>query len=218
MFRKKPKEESKTVSTLAEALLEESSLLLLFLCHGARGGGNRATRVDRREGGGRSTELDGGADGGCLRSVAIGRGGTSVLAALTSAVAVGAAVVLFHDGSPVIVRQAVVVGVAVHLLRGVHASVRRGSVMGAVDGAVLAAGISRVVPGPGAVACHAGLVRVVVVVALWRVHAVAALRAARCATHALVEAVAAGRCQGAGAVVLVSVGTSLGRTVVASVV
>lgn len=164
-------------STLAESLLEETLLLLLFCCDRSCGRWQASTLGSQRVVA--TAELDGCADRRrlgarswistrCSVSVAVGHSVTSIRVAS----------ILLHDRRSVVN----IVTVRVSLLR---------DAIGAVKGAVLAAGVCRVGPGSGTVAVVAVCV-VRVVVTMLRVESVCAVGTTR--VHTSLILVTAGRC------------------------
>jgi hypothetical protein len=151
-------------STLAESLLEESLLFVLFCCSGSCGRwqasalGSKCTVA--------TTELDGCADRRCLGTCGwVSTRCTVSLAARHSVTAIGVTGILLHDRRSVVD----VVTVGVGLLR---------NTVSTVEGAVLAAGICRVCPRPSTVAVLSICV-VRVVVSMLRVESVCAVGTAR---------------------------------------
>lgn len=163
-------------STLAESLLEETLLLLLFCWD--RSGGRWQTSALRSQRTVTTTELNRCADRRrlgawswvstrCSISVAVGH----------SVAAIRITSILLHDRRPVVD----IVTIRVSLLR---------DAVGAVDGAVLAAGVCRVSPGSSAVTVL-GVCVVRVVVTMLRVESICAVGATR--VHTSLILVAAGR-------------------------
>ena len=163
-------------STLAESLLEETLLLLLFCWDGSCGRWQASAL--RSQCTVATTELDGCADRRCLGvcswvstwcsvSVAVGHAVTSIRIAS----------ILLHDRGSVVN----VVTIRVSLLR---------DAIGAVEGAILAAGICRVSPGSSTVTVLCVCV-VRVVVAMLRIESVCAVGTTR--VHASLVLVTAGR-------------------------
>lgn len=163
-------------STLAESLLEEALLLLLFCCNRSCGRWQASALGSQRAVA--TTELDRCADRrrlgtcgwvstGCSVSVAVGHSVTTIR--ITS--------ILLHDRRSVVN----IVTISIGLLR--HA-------IGTVERAVLAAGICRVCPGSSTIAVL-GICVVRVVVTMLRVESICAVGTTR--VHASCILVTAGR-------------------------
>jgi hypothetical protein len=164
------------LSTLAESLLEEALLLLLFCCNRSCGRWQASALGSQRAVA--TTELDGCANRRRLRTCGWVSTGCSVSVAVGHSVtAIRITSILLHDRRSVVN----IVTISISLLR---------DAIGTIEGAVLAAGVCRVCPGSSTIAVL-GVCVVRVVVTMLRVESICAVGATRVHTSCIL--VTAGR-------------------------